>query len=57
MESKNEYGFQPRTINGASRKEITTMGNEHSIKPAANFKQVTGSNLERRMPNRDAPAI
>lgn len=40
-----------------NRKPLTANGNDHTIKPAANFRQVTGSCLERRMPNNDAPAI
>jgi hypothetical protein len=32
-------------------------GNDQIIEAAANFKQVTGSYLERRIPNTDAPAI
>ena len=40
-----------------NRGSITVNGNDHTIKPATDFKQVTGSYLERRMPNKDAPAI
>lgn len=35
----------------------TTIGNDHIIRPAASFKQVTGSYFERRTPKKDAPRI
>lgn len=33
------------------------MGSEHIIKLAASFKHITGSYLDNKMPNSDAPAI
>lgn len=49
--------FANKKDNRTQKNAITIIGNDHTIEPAANFKQVTGSYLERRIPNRDAPAI
>lgn len=46
-----------KIVNKSKDKSITANGNDHTIKHVANFKHVTGSFFEIRMPNSDAPAI